>query len=118
MESKDLILKKEISDLLRQCNIWFMQSRLNPQARIILNQILKRLKEIDSMTETSSKNHLSKREKEILQHVANGFSNREIGSALEISEKTIEYHLKSIFNKVEATSRTEAVSVALRKGWI
>jgi DNA-binding CsgD family transcriptional regulator len=58
------------------------------------------------------------REKEILYHVSQGFSNREIASALDISEKTIEFHLKSIFNKLEVTTRTEAVSMAFKSGWL
>lgn len=64
------------------------------------------------------KSPLSKREKEILLHVSQGFTNREIASALSISEKTIEYHLTSIFNKTEASSRTEAVTNALKNQWL
>lgn len=55
------------------------------------------------------------REKEILEHVANGFSNPDIATALDISIKTVQFHLKSIFIKTNTSTRTEAVSVALKE---
>jgi DNA-binding NarL/FixJ family response regulator len=55
---------------------------------------------------------LSSRESEILHHVANGFSNPEIATALGISIKTVQFHLQSIFRKTNTSSRTEAVSFA------
>lgn len=58
---------------------------------------------------------LTIREKEILHHVANGFSNPEIATALEISIKTVQFHLKSIFIKTGTSGRAEAVSVAFRE---
>lgn len=61
---------------------------------------------------------LSAREHEVLSLVAQGFTNREIASALSITEKTIEYHLKSLFTKTEATTRTEAVKNAFKNGWL
>jgi DNA-binding CsgD family transcriptional regulator len=64
------------------------------------------------------KSPLTKREMEILTHVSQGFTNREIASALSISEKTIEFHLNSIFTKTEASTRTEAVTNALKNRWL
>lgn len=66
----------------------------------------------------SLKNPLTNREKEVLFHVSEGFTNREIASAFNISEKTIEFHLKSIFVKTDADTRTEAVKNALKNKWI
>lgn len=63
-------------------------------------------------------NPLTAREKEVLFHVSQGFTNREIASAFNISEKTIEFHLKSIFSKTDASTRTESVKNALKNGWI
>jgi DNA-binding NarL/FixJ family response regulator len=68
--------------------------------------------------ELSEESPLTKREKEILFHVSQGYTNREIASAFDISEKTIEFHLKAIFGKTEADSRTEAVKNAILKKWI
>ena len=56
------------------------------------------------------------REREVLTLVAEGRSNREIGSEIHIEESTVKTHLKSIFAKLHAESRTEAVTVATRRG--
>lgn len=67
---------------------------------------------------TDEKSPLTTREGEILGYVSQGFTNREIASALNLSEKTIEFHLKSIFTKVEASTRTEAVTNAIKNSWL
>ena len=59
---------------------------------------------------------LTYREREVLTLVAEGRSNREIGSEIHIEESTVKTHLKSIFAKLHAESRTEAVTVATRRG--
>jgi DNA-binding NarL/FixJ family response regulator len=61
---------------------------------------------------------LTARELEVLASIARGQSNREIGVELSISETTVKSHLKSIFEKLDATSRTDAVTAALRRGLI
>jgi DNA-binding NarL/FixJ family response regulator len=55
---------------------------------------------------------LTIRESEILQHVANGFTNPEIATALDISVKTVQFHLQGIFRKTNTSTRTEAVNFA------
>lgn len=59
---------------------------------------------------------LTTREIEILEQVAQGRSNREIGTALFISEATVKTHLVHIFGKLAVQDRTEAVTVALHRG--
>jgi DNA-binding NarL/FixJ family response regulator len=59
---------------------------------------------------------LSAREIEILDHVARGRTNKEIGAALFISEATVKTHLLHIFAKLEVQDRTQAVTVALHRG--
>jgi DNA-binding NarL/FixJ family response regulator len=61
---------------------------------------------------------LSKRELEVLKLMAQGKSNKEIGSALFISEGTVKSHGKAIFAKLNVVSRTEAVAEATRRGLI
>ena len=61
---------------------------------------------------------LSEREIDVLKLMALGKSNKEIGSALFISEGTVKSHLKSIFAKLNVMSRTEAVANATRRGLI
>lgn len=59
---------------------------------------------------------LTSREQEVLTLVANGRSNREIGEALYVTEHTVKYHVASLFNKLGATTRAEAVARAASLG--
>ena len=61
---------------------------------------------------------LSPRETEVLQFVAKGLTNKEIGSILFISDKTARNHVISLMAKLDAKDRTEAVTIAIRKGLI
>jgi DNA-binding NarL/FixJ family response regulator len=70
------------------------------------------------LAERVSGQALSPREIEVLQRMAVGKSNKEIGSELFISEGTVKTHIKSIFSKLDVVSRTEAVATATRRGLI
>jgi len=59
---------------------------------------------------------LSAREIEVLQLVAKGASNKEIGKSLHISTATVKTHLIHIYGKLEVSDRTAAVTVALEQG--
>ena len=61
---------------------------------------------------------LTARERDVLQLLAEGMANRAIASALGISEHTVKFHLASIFGKLGASTRTEAVRRGLRRGLI
>ena len=61
---------------------------------------------------------LSAREIQVLQRIAAGKSNKEIGAEFFISEGTVKTHVKSIFSKLDVVSRTEAVANASRRGLI
>lgn len=61
---------------------------------------------------------LSTRELEVLDLVAEGLSNKLIAHRLSISEHTVKTHIASIFAKLGAASRTEAVSLAIRRGLV
>jgi DNA-binding NarL/FixJ family response regulator len=61
---------------------------------------------------------LTPRERTVLALVADGLGNRDIGRELDISEHTVKFHLASIFGKLGASSRTEAVRRGLRLGLI
>ena len=60
---------------------------------------------------------LSKREIDVLKLAAKGLSNKDIASELHLSKRTVEGHLRTIFNKLGVGSRTEAVLHGLNKGW-
>jgi DNA-binding NarL/FixJ family response regulator len=61
---------------------------------------------------------LTLREREVLSRAAEGLTNREIGHVLGISDRTVQAHLSHIFDKLGVASRTEAVTVGLRRGLI
>ena len=61
---------------------------------------------------------LTPRELAAIRLVARGQSNKEIAVALDISERTVKSHLAHLFEKLGATSRTEAVKVATRRGLV
>lgn len=61
---------------------------------------------------------LTDRELEVLAMTARGFTNKSIGAQLGISDRTVQGHLAHIFDKLHATSRTEAVMRGVSLGWI
>ncbi|MER9328620.1 response regulator transcription factor [Mesorhizobium sp. M0488] len=65
-----------------------------------------------------SSEELSGREMHVLTLLAQGKGNKEIGLSLHISETTVKSHLRSIFNKLNVLSRTEAIAVASRRGLV
>lgn len=70
------------------------------------------------LAESMSHPELSERELQVLQYMANGRSNKEIGQVLYISENTVKAHVKSILAKLDAMGRTEAIAIALKRGLI
>ena len=61
---------------------------------------------------------LTPREVEVLQLIAAGNRNRDVADALSISEDTVKVHVKHVMEKLGANDRTEAVTIALRRGII
>lgn len=64
------------------------------------------------------KNILSERDKEILLHIANGLTDREIAAELNLSPKTINFRVEAMKRKLDAKARVQVVAIALRQGWI
>lgn len=60
---------------------------------------------------------LTTREREVLQLLAEGLTNRQIAAELNISIKTVETHRSNMMNKLEVGSKAELIKYALRKGW-
>jgi len=67
------------------------------------------------MAETSQ---LTERECQVLLLLSQGLSNRQIASALRLSENTVKLHVAAIFRKLDVSSRTEAATTAVRRGII
>jgi len=69
-------------------------------------------------SEAPALDELTSRELQVLSLLAEGKANKEISSALEISEHTVKFHISSILDKLGVATRTEAVTTALRAGLI
>lgn len=74
--------------------------------------------EKDESADAELRENLTTREREVLDMLAEGASNKTIALQLNISEHTVKFHVASIFGKLDASTRTEAVTVALRRGLI
>jgi DNA-binding NarL/FixJ family response regulator len=68
--------------------------------------------------ETELIDDLTPREIEVLRMLAEGLGNREMAVKLGISDHTVKFHISSIFDKLNAASRTEAVTLGIRMGLI
>jgi DNA-binding NarL/FixJ family response regulator len=66
--------------------------------------------------EANEPDGFTEREREVLELLARGWPNRMIANNLQISEHTVKFHVASLLNKLGASSRTEAVTRAVRKG--
>ncbi len=92
------------------------ESVLHPTvARKVLNRFVpatgKNLKEKNSEV-------LSERELDVLRLASRGLSNQEIADQFSLSLRTVQAHFSHIFNKLQVSSRTEAVVRALKEGWV
>jgi DNA-binding NarL/FixJ family response regulator len=89
----------------------------------LLNRLLTRRPQVGEVlsfnhSEQAEVEALSGRETEVLQLLAQGLANKQIAIALGISEHTVKFHVSSIYAKLGAANRTEAVSIGARRGLI
>lgn len=117
MDSDNKILLSELKRLASECRIHSKGERPHLALMRVANSLDSLFLSLDNSS-IASDNPLTVRESEVLFHVSQGFTNREIASAFSISEKTIEFHLKSIFQKTDANTRTEAVKNAIKNKWL
>jgi DNA-binding NarL/FixJ family response regulator len=82
----------------------------------IAGKVLDRLVELTHQTQVPSPESLSEREVEVLTLIAKGTSNKMIAASLYIGESTVKTHIQSIFHKLNVNDRTEAVTLAIKKG--
>jgi DNA-binding NarL/FixJ family response regulator len=61
---------------------------------------------------------LTERELEVLDLLADGYANKQISLALEISEHTVKFHVSSIYTKLNVSNRAEAVRVGIQRGLV
>ncbi|MCU0521855.1 MAG: response regulator transcription factor, partial [Anaerolineae bacterium] len=88
------------------------EARLNPNvARRLMDQVVR-----PPTPAKPALPEITERELEVLQLVAEGMSNREIASALVVSEKTVKTHVSSLLSKLSLNDRTQLAIYALRAG--
>ena len=68
------------------------------------------------LEERAQREQLTERERDVLESLIKGRSNKEIASSLFISEETVKSHLKTLFHKLRVRDRTEAAIAAIRHG--
>lgn len=83
----------------------------------VADQVLQQFQELSLQSETVI-SPLTRREAEVLNYVARGYSNKQIAAEFDISGQTIKIHVTSILRKLNANARTEAVVLALKQGII
>lgn len=71
---------------------------------------------LDSIEHPDTNTHLTTREHEVLALLAAGMTNKAIARSLAISEHTVKFHVSAVLAKLDARSRTEAVTAAARRG--
>jgi two-component system NarL family response regulator len=70
------------------------------------------------LTARMARSNLTQREHQVLQLVAKGLTNKQIGRAFGISDNTARNHVNSIIEKLDVSDRTEAVTIAMRQGLV
>lgn len=70
------------------------------------------------LAQRESHRHLSPRETEVIELIVQGLRNKEIAAALNITENTVQVHLRNLFTKLDVHDRTAALRVALHRGLI
>jgi len=104
----------ELIDAIRQ--VMTGEPVLHPK---IMKKVLNRLRSpVEGQTVQTAGEVLSDREMEVLRWAAKGMSNMEIADSLTLSVRTVQTHLRSIFNKLGVGSRSEAIVYGLKKGWL
>lgn len=89
-----------------------------PIDAFIAQQILSRVvfDPVEKIVVSTSDVHLSPREQQVLEYVAQGLSNKAIAEQLQLSQHTVESHIKHIYRKLAVCTRTEAVGTARSLG--
>src|SRR5689334_14770565 len=103
----------EIADAVRMAANG--DTALSPQ---LASTMLDELRKLDRPSAGDDERLITRREEEVLQLIADGCSTPEVGERLFISQKTVKNHLASIYQKLDARDRTQAVLAAVRMGII
>ena len=84
---------------------------------LVASTVLRHVARLDR-TEERATPPLTPREQSVMELLARGKSNKEIAAALDVTERTVKFHVSAIFTKLGATNRTEAVTRAAQAGLV
>ncbi len=87
-------------------------------AQFIQSSVLNSVNAYLAQNDNCKKTTLTKREAEILRMIAAGYLNKEIGSELNISERTVKNHVSSLFKKIGVSDRTQAAVYAIKNNMV
>ena len=103
---------EEVTDAIRMAASG--DTSLSP---LLAASMLDEVRRLEAPTDPADEEHIvTKREEEVLQRIADGCSTSEVAQQLFISQKTVKNHLASIYQKLDARDRTQAVLQAVRMG--
>lgn len=89
-----------------------------PISRVMASKILSEFAAQVAKKSQNAEDELSAREKDVLQLLATGLTNKEIGKKLAVAENTVKTHLKNILNKLHLQNRVQAATFAHEKGYV
>lgn len=115
-------IQMELAKIFEEVNLYAREASTRPELGAgFLYQVAERLKDLQGVIEREVKTEVSKaegllspRELEVISLAAKGQPTKEIAYLLDISMRTVQFHMSSIFKKLEVSSRTEAVAKALQ----
>lgn len=119
LQSATVLAKDKAPEVLNTLNVSLEQlEQLKEQLSLVLDEVSDQ-----PNADTKKQFHyptspLTRRELELLTLVKKGFTNKQIAEALFVSERTVKFHVTSILSKLFASTRTEAVDIALKRGLI
>ncbi len=109
-----LLKNTEPEELLRSLRDVFQGEA--PISKRVATKLLDEFARLNRGDSRKEQDNLSPREREVLEHLTTGATNKEIASSLFVSENTVKNHLKNILEKLHLHNRVHAAAYALRKG--
>jgi len=117
-------IKSRILSMIDQCQAYSIvipsdnqiAQKIVDQMKNQLNSTLAEIEKSESLEIPKDAPEITPREFQILELLAQGHPNKELAYQLDISPKTVQFHIKNLFTKLEAGSRTEVVAKAIALG--
>jgi DNA-binding NarL/FixJ family response regulator len=86
-------------------------------ARLVLRE-LRSLPSAGGVAGSAQRGTLTTRELEVVEHLRRGLTYDEVGAALGVSTNTVRTYIRSVYEKLQVSTKTEAVLEVLRRGWL